>query len=364
MDVPCRFGTCECAIGTLTPGANAYDYFRTQQHYTGGNMFHTSLFRNVAIAATCCLSLHGAAHAQSYPTRPITLIVGYPAGGSVDLVARVTAPELSKRLGQPVVIENLGGGGGTIGAAKAVNAAPDGYTLLVGSGSEISIAKLTNPSVRYDGTRDLAPISLVGTIPMVLVGSPSLAANTTDELITLAKSKPGQLNFASSGVGTPLHLAGEFINSQGNVSLTHVPYKGAGQMATDLLGGQIELSVFVLSSALPHIKAGKMKAFGVTEDSRSGAAPNIPTLNESKSLDGVDMGVWFGYFAPAKTPGAITSRIHKELAEVLKEPAVKAKLAESGVRVVGSTPSEFGTFIKNETDKYTRIVKTAKISAH
>jgi tripartite-type tricarboxylate transporter receptor subunit TctC len=324
-------------------------------------MLCKSLIRGAALAAACFFSLHASAHAEDYPAKPITLIVGYPAGGSVDLIARVTAPELSKRLGQPVIIENLGGGGGTIGAARAVKAAPDGYTLLVGSGSEISIAKLTNPSVRYDGQRDLAPISLVGTIPMVLVGSPTLAANNTDELVALVKTQPGKFNFASSGIGTPLHLAGEYINSQGKIDMTHVPYKGAGQMATDLMGGQIELSVFVLSSAMSHIKSGKVKAFGVTEANRSAAAPDIPALNESKSLDGIDMGVWFGLFAPAKTPDGIQSRLHKELMEVLKEPAVRAKLAESGVRIIGNTPSEFAAFIKAETDKYRSIVTQAGI---
>ena len=203
-----------------------------------------------------------------------------------------------------------------------------------------------------------------GFIPMVLVGGPKVSATTTDELIALAKANPGKLNFASSGVGTPLHLTGEFINSQGKVSMTHVPYKGAGQMASDVMGGQIELSVFVLSSALPHIKSGKFKAFGVTEAKRSDAAPDIPTLNESKSLDGIDMGVWFGYFAPAKTPDAITARIHKELSEVLQDPAVKAKFAESGIRVVGNKPAEFASFIKDETDKYRKIVNDAGIKAH
>jgi tripartite-type tricarboxylate transporter receptor subunit TctC len=326
-------------------------------------MSYKSMVRTAAILAACYFSVHGAVNAQAYPTRPITMLVGYPAGGSVDLIARVTAPELSKRLGQPVVIENLGGGGGTIGAAKAVNSAPDGYTLLIGSGSEISIAKLTNPSVRYDGQRDLAPITLVGTIPMVLIGNNSLPANTTDELVALAKAQPGKLNYASSGVATPLHLVGEVINSAGKIDLTHVPYKGAGQQLTDLMGGQVQLSVSVLSSALPHIKSGKVKVFGVTEAKRSEAAPDIPTLNESKSLDGVDMGIWFGLFAPAKTPQPILTRLHKEMMEVLKEPSVKAKFAEAGVRVVGNTPAEFAQFIKGETEKFQRIVTSANIKA-
>lgn len=320
-----------------------------------------SLAQSVAAGAAFLTLLAGSAAAEVYPSRPVTLIVPYPPGGSVDLVARVVGPELSKRLGQPVIVENYGGGGGTIGAAKAVKANPDGYTLLVGSGSEISIAKLTNPAVKYDGQRDLAPISLIGTQPMVLVGHPNVAAKNTDELVALAKAQPGKLNFASSGIGTPLHLAGEYVNAQGKISLTHVPYKGAGPAIIDLTGGQVELAVMVLSSAIPYIKSGKIKAFGVTESVRSQAAPDIPALNESKSLKGVDMGVWFGLFTPVKTPKDIQARLHKDLIEALKEPAVKAKLIESGVRPVGNDPAQFAEFIRVETEKYREIVKTADI---
>lgn len=320
-----------------------------------------SIVRTAAAAAACFGLLLGSVQAETYPSRTVTLIVSYPPGGSVDLIARVLAPELSKRLGQPVVVENYGGGGGTIGAAKAVKASPDGYTLLVGSGSEISIAKLTNPSVRYDGQRDLAPISLLGTQPMVLVAHPSVQAKNADEFVALAKAKPGRFNYASSGVGTPLHLAGEYISTQGNIELTHVPYKGAGPMIIDLAGGQIELGVMVLSSALPYVKSGKLKAFGTTEAARSPAAQDIPSLNESKAFKGVDMGVWFGLFAPAKTPTPIVTRLHKELIEALSDPAVKAKLMESGVRPVGSDPAQLAEFIKGETEKYRRIVAAADI---
>ena len=324
-------------------------------------MCYKTIFHAAALAVTCSFALHGAANADNYPSRPITLVIPYPAGGSVDIVGRTIAPELSKRLGQPVIVENSGGGGGTIGTSKVVRAAPDGYTLLVGTGSEISIAKLTNPAVRYDGQRDLAPISLIGTTPMVLVGHPSVAAKNTDELIALAKTQPGKLNYGSAGIGTPLHLAGELINTQGNVKLTHVPYKGAGAMVGDLVGGQIELGVMVLTSGLPYIKSGKVRPFGITESKRSNAAPDIPSLNESKALEGIEMGIWFGLFTPAKTPNEIQARLHKELLDALKDPAVKAKLAESGVRVFGNSPSEFAEFIKIETEKYKNIVVAADI---
>ena len=310
------------------------------------------------IAATC---LAGTAIADTYPSKPITLIVGYTPGGSVDLVARTVAEELGKRLGQPVVVENAAGAAGTIGAAKAVRAAPDGYTLLLGSGSEISIARLTSPSVKYDGQKDLQPVTLVGTQAMVLVGANNVGAKNTDELLAYAHANPDKLSFASSGVGTPLHLTGELVKQQARISMEHVPYKGAGPMLTDLLGGQIPLAVLVLSSALPHIKTGKIKVFGVTEARRAATLPDVPTLAESKALNGVDMGVWFGVFAPARTPDAITARLDKEMAEVLKQPSVRNKLSESGVTLSGLGPKEFAGFIAKETAKYQKIVQTANI---
>lgn len=299
--------------------------------------------------------------ADNYPSKPITMLVGYTPGGSVDLVARSVADELGKRLGQSVLVENAAGASGTIAAAKAVRAPADGYTLLMGSGSEISIAKLTSSSVKYDGQKDLAPITLVGTQAMVLVGAKNLAPKTTDELVAYAKANPDKLSFASSGVGTPLHLAGELIKYQAKISMEHVPYKGAAPMLTDLLGGQIPLAVLVLSSALPHIKAGKINAFGVTEAKRSPALPDAPALSESKAVPGVDMGVWFGVFAPVKTPAVIIERLNREMNTVLSLPAVQNKLSECGVVLSVRGPKEFAGFIAAETDKYRQIVQTAGI---
>ncbi|MWL85824.1 tripartite tricarboxylate transporter substrate binding protein [Cupriavidus sp. SW-Y-13] len=315
----------------------------------------------VAVAATLASAAFAALAAPAYPTKPVTLVVGYTAGGSVDLVARTVAPELGKRLGQSVVIENLGGAGGTIGAQKVVKAEADGYTLLLGSGSEVSIARLTNPAVRYDGEKDLAAITFVGTQPMVLVGKLDLPAKNAAELIALAKAKPGSLSYASSGVGTPLNLAGELIKQQGQVNITHVPYKGASAMATDLLGGQIDLAVMVLSSALPHIQANRVRAYGVTEGKRASVAPNVPALAETPALKGVDMGVWFGLMAPGKTDRAIIDRLNTEMQAVLTMPDVKKKLAEAGVEVSPANPAQFASFVKRETAKYRTIVQTADI---
>ncbi|SOZ97426.1 conserved hypothetical protein, UPF0065 [Cupriavidus taiwanensis] len=319
-----------------------------------------------AAAAALCLAVSAGAvsnagAAAAWPTKPITLVVGYTAGGSVDLVARTIAPELGKRLGQSVVIENLGGAGGTIGAAKVVKAEADGYTLLMGSGSEVSIARLTNPAVRYDGEKDLAPVTFVGTQPMVLVGKPGLPAKNAAELIALAKAQPGKLSYASSGVGTPLNLAGELIKQQGKVEITHVPYKGASAMATDLLGGQIDLAVMVLSSALPHIQANRVQAYGVTGAKRSPVAPNVPALAETPALKGVDMGVWFGLMGPASLPKPVVERLNTEMQAVLAMPDVKKKLAEAGVEVAPANPAQFGSFIKRETGRYRTIVQTAGI---
>lgn len=317
--------------------------------------------RRALCLATGLIALSCAAWAQQpWPTgKPINLVVGYPAGGSVDLVARIIAEPLSKRLGTPVVVENVGGAGGTIGAQKVVNAAPDGYTLLLGSGSEVSIARLFNTAVRYNGETDLAPIGLIGITPMVFVAGPKAGVTTMEEAITKAKREPNRLNFASSGIGTPLHVSGELINMLAGTSFRHVPYRGAAQMVQDVLGSNVEFSVFVLSSALPHIEAGKMVALGVTTPGRSRAAPQIPALSENPRLKGYDMNVWFGLFGPAKLPPAMTARLNKELNEILREQEVWQKLQKAGISNDGGTPQALTSFIKAETQRVRSVVNKA-----
>lgn len=314
----------------------------------------------LGIAAALTVSV---ALAQSFPTRPLVMVVPYPPGGAVDLVGRSVGFPLAERLGQNVTVENVGGASGTIGTAKVVGARPDGYTLLMGSGSEIAIAKLINPNVTYDGARDLAPISLVGTAPMVLVGGGKLGADTLDELLAVARSRPGQLNYASPGVGSPLHLAGELIKMRGGVDITHVPFKGSGPAMAALLGAQIDLAIAAISTVLPHVKSGKLRAFGVTEAKRSPVAPDIPALAENKNLTGVDIGVWYGLFAPAKTPTDIIDRLHKEVVEAVKHPKLVGALAQQGISIVGSSPAELRAFIHADTEKYRKIVESAKIKA-
>ncbi|MDP2820001.1 MAG: tripartite tricarboxylate transporter substrate binding protein [Polaromonas sp.] len=317
----------------------------------------TSLALSLAAAGLLALP---AAFAQSWPTaKPITLVVGYPAGGSVDLVARIVAEPLSKRLGTPVVVENVGGAGGTIGAQKVVNAAPDGHTLLLGSGSEISIARLFNTAVKYNGETDLTPIGLVGITPMVFVAGPKAGVTTLEEALAKSRREPNKLNFASSGIGTPLHVSGELINMLAGTSFRHVPYRGAAQMVQDVLGGNVEFSVFVLSSALPHIETGKMTALGVTTPTRSRAAPQIPALAENPRLKGYDMNVWFGLFGPAKLPPAMTARLNKELNEILREQEVWQKLQKAGISNDGGTPQALTSFIKAETQRVRSVVNKA-----
>ena len=318
--------------------------------------------RRRLLAATAVSALIAAqqVHAQSWPqAKTINLVVGYPAGGSVDLVARIIAEPLGKRLGAQIIVDNVGGAGGAIGAQKVVSAAPDGYTLLLGSGSEISIARIYNAAIKYNGETDLSPIGLIGTTPMVFVAGPKTGVKTMDEALALAKRNPGKLNFASSGIGTPLHVAGELINLKAGTSFRHVPYRGAPQMVQDVLGGNIEFGVFVLSSALPHIESGKMMALAVTTPERSRAAPQIPTLSEFAKLKDYNMNVWFGLFGPAKLPAPMTARLNKELGEVLRDPAVWQKLQKAGISNEGGTPQALSSFIKAETLRVRSVVNQA-----
>ena len=310
-----------------------------------------------------CLALAAGmttAHAQNWPAaKAITLVVGYPAGGSVDLVARIISEPLGKRLGTQMIVENVGGAGGTIGAQKVVNAAPDGYTLLLGSGSEVSIARIYNTAVKYNGETDLTGIGMIGVTPMVFVAGPKAGVKTMYEALELAKRNPGKFNFASSGVGTPLHVAGELINLKAGTSIKHVPYRGAAQMVQDVLGNNIEFGMFVLSSALPHIESGKMTPLAVTTPERSRASPQVPAMAEFAKMKDYNMNVWFGLFGPAKLPAPMAARLNKELGEVLRDPAVWQKLQKAGISNEGGTPQALSSFIKAETLRVRSVVNQA-----
>ncbi len=313
-----------------------------------------------ALPASCLATY---AFAQSWPQgKAITVLVGYPPGGSTDMVARTIGDALGKRLGATVVIENAAGAGGTIAAQKAVNAAPDGYTLLLGSGSEVSIARLFNSAVRYNGETDLSHIGLIGTTPMVLLASPKLGIKTLDDAISKSKAEPKRYSFASSGVGTPLHISGELLNMMAGSNLRHIPYRGAAQQIQDLIGGNIEYSVSVLSSALPHMESGKATALAVTTAQRTRAAPNVPAMSEHPRLKGYDMNVWFGLFGPAKMPAPMLIKLNQALNDCLRDPSVWQKLQAAGISNEGGTAAQLSSFIRAETTRVksvvTRVVAT------
>ncbi|MGB8487729.1 MAG: tripartite tricarboxylate transporter substrate binding protein [Xanthobacteraceae bacterium] len=323
--------------------------------------------QRILYCATVLAVLAGATAApaqQPYPSRPITLIVPYAAGGSVDVVARVVANALGQKLNQNVVIENVAGAGGVTGTQRAARAEPDGYTLLFSVESTMAIAKLVQPHVvQYDSQKDFAPISLIGTSPLVLVGKKDLPASTIAELMVLLRANPGKYSYASSGVGTSLQVAGEMINIEGKVQMVHVPYRVGSQIVTDLMGNQIDLAVLPLVMALPSYRNGNIKIFGITEPERSSLAPDLPSLAEQPELKNVSMTVWYGLFAPAKVDPAIIDRIYHALAAALREPELQAKLADVNLRVVGSSPAEFGKFLADEIAKFAAVVKAANIKA-
>ena len=315
----------------------------------------------LVLGALTLTVLGNAAWAQTdnYPSKPITIVVGYPPGGSTDLTGRVVATELGKALGATVVVENIGGAGGAIGAQKVLNAAPDGYTLLVGANNEIAINRLVSSTVKYQW-QDFTPLGLIASQPMVLVASQKTGVKTTDEFIKLAKANPGRFSYGSSGVGTALHLAGEMVKEQSGVFMTHIPYRGVAPLTNDLLGNNIEFGVFVLSSGLPHIRGGKVVALGTTEKKRSQVTPDIPALAEHPTLKNTDISSWFVLMGPSKLPEPVVAKLKKALAEALQAPDLRKKLEASGSSIAPLNV-DMAKFLREETAKYQKIVDFAKI---
>ncbi len=308
---------------------------------------------------TATLTLPAWAQADHYPSRPITIVVGYPPGGSTDLTGRAVAAALAKSLNATVVVENVGGAGGAIGAQKVLAAPPDGYTLLVGANNEVAINRLVSPSIKYQW-QDFTPLGLIASQPMVLVASTRMGVKNTDEFIRLVKTRPGQFSYGSSGVGTALHLAGEMVKEQAGIFMTHIPYRGVAPLTSDLLGNTLEFGVFVLSSGLPHIRSGKVVALGTTEKARSKVTPDIPALAEHPTLKNTDISSWFVLMAPGKLPEALQARLKKALAEALQNPELRSRLEASGSTVASAQP-DMQKFLREETAKYQRIVDFAKI---
>jgi tripartite-type tricarboxylate transporter receptor subunit TctC len=293
----------------------------------------------------------------AYPNRPVKIVVGFPPGSAADVVARIVAARMGEGLGQPLIVENRPGAGSNIAAEGVVRAPADGYTLLFGT-----IANTINTSLSknltFDFVRDLAPVAPLASVPNLLVVHPSLDARNVQQLIVAAKAKPGGILYGSSGNGTGPHLSGELFNLMTGVKLVHVPYKGSPQAMTDLLAGRVQLMFAPASTALPHIKAGTLRALASSGAQRAGAAPDLPTIAES-GLPGFDTSLWFGLLAPVATPREIVDRLNREVARVLAEPAVRSQFAAQGIDVMSGTPEQFAAHIREETAKWARVVQAS-----
>ncbi len=301
----------------------------------------------------------------AWPTaKPISVVVPFPAGGAVDFAARLVANKLAERLGQAVVIDNVAGAAGVVGTTKAVRAAADGYTLLVAPDSAIVIAPLVTPdTVKYDALKDLIAVGLINVTPLMLVARPGLPVGNFAELVRYARANPGKLNYASPGVGNLLHVAMESLRQQARIDIVHVPYKAAPQIVSDLIGNQIDLALLVPSTGLVHIKAGKIKALGVTVEERLAASPDVPSLSETPDLKGFHVTSSIGLFAPAKTPAAIVERLNKELNDILASPEVRKTFEDQAATVGKSSSAEFADFLRKEMVRNAVVVKAANIKA-
>jgi len=292
----------------------------------------------------------------NYPTRPIRLVVPFPAAGTTDILARAVAQHLSVVFGQQVVVDNRPGAGGNIGSDLVAKAAPDGYTLLMGTVGTHAINPSLYSRMPYDAVKDFSPVILVAGVPNVLEVNPSLPVKSVQELIAYAKTNPGKLNFASSGSGTSIHLSGELFKTMTGVQMTHVPYKGSAPALTDLVGGQVQLMFDNLPSSIAFIKAGKLRALAVTTLTRSSALPDVPTIAES-GVPGFDASSWFGVLAPAGTPHEVVAKLNAEIAKWLATPEAKEKLASQGAIAFGGSPEDFARHIATESTKWAKVVK-------
>lgn len=318
------------------------------------------------IARLLCIALltvmwPAAMQAQSYPTKPVRLIVGFAPGGSTDVTARLIGQALSERLKQPFIIENRPGAGGNIAAEAVARAEPDGYTLFFASSGTV----VTNPSlyknIPFDTLKDFAPISQTAFIPNLLVVGPSVPVNSVPELIAYAKANPGKLSYGSAGNGTSQHLSAELFKSLAKVDMVHVAYRGGAPATNDLIGGQIQVVFAPLVEVLPFVEAGKLKALGITTKKRSPALPDVPAISET--LPDFEVALWNGLLAPAGTPDAVIDRLHQETIAALASPDVKAKLATQGSEAAGSTPQEMRTFIASELVKWKKLVNISGVAA-
>lgn len=321
--------------------------------------------RRLALATLAALALGpfaAPALAQWLPTRGVRFVVPYPAGGPLDTVARLLAQRLSAQWGQPVVVENIAGAGGNIGAAAVAKAAPDGHTLLMGAVATHAINPSLYASMPYDAAKDFIAVSQLASTPNVLVINPQVPATSVAELVAYARAKTGGLNYGSGSTGSAGHLAGELFNTLAGVRMVHVPYKGAAAALQDLIGGRIDLMFDNLASSLSQVKAGRIRALAVTTATRTPLAPDLPTLAES-GLPGFDISTWFGLFVPAGTPRAVVDRLHADSARALSEPDLRGKIIGMGADPVGSSPDAFAAYVASEAAKYAKLVKASGAKA-
>jgi tripartite-type tricarboxylate transporter receptor subunit TctC len=317
-------------------------------------------FLHLTTSAAAMPAVSRIAKADTYPSRPVRLIVFYAAGGGNDIIARLMGQWLSERLGQSFVVENRPGGGGNLGTEYVARAAADGYTLLLSSSANVVNTSLYD-TLDFDFVRDIAPVASISYEPNIMVVNPSVPAKTVPEFIAYAKANPGTINFASAGIGSSQHMSGEMFKMMAGIDMTHVPFRGTAPALTSLLGGQVQIMFASMPAALPYIRADKLRALGVTIAKRSDVLPDVPSVSEF--LPGFDAAVYYGIGAPINTPPEIVDRLNKEINAGLADPQFKARLVELGSMVLPGSPADFGKFIANETDKWAKVVKFAHIKA-
>ena len=313
------------------------------------------------IAGWLFLAAAGGAAAQAYPVKPIRVVVPFPAGGPSDIVGRVVSQKLAEAWGQPVVVDNRAGAGGVIGTEFVAKGPADGYQLLHGTIGGLAVAMSLQPNRGYDTLRDFAPITQTVTVTNFLVVHPTVPARSIKELIALAKTRPGKLNYASSGSGTGPHLAGELLKYMAGIDLVHVPYKGSAPGLTAMLSGEVDITFENSLLVMPHLASGKVRALGVTGTQRSKLLPALPTIAET--LPGYNASGWYGFVAPAATPKDVVAKLSAEMTRILRQPDVVTRLAGQGAEPVASTPDEFAAFIRAEIDKWAKLVAAAKMKA-
>src|SRR2546421_6278060 len=323
-------------------------------------MVESTYLTRVYLMLVGSLLVGAAALAQDYPAKPLRFIVPFPPGGGNDTVARAIAQQMSPALGQPVVVDNRPGAGGSVGAEAAAKAPPDGYTLFLAGVGSHAVNPNLHARLPYDAVKDFAPITLVASAPSVLVVNPAVPARSIAEFTAYARANPGKLNYASNGNGSAAQLAAAMYESMANVRMVHVPYKGIAPALTDLLSGEVQLMFGTVVALVPHIQAGKLRALAVTSRKRSALLPNVPTLAES-GLPEYEAGSWYGILAPAGTPREIVGRLHAAIVKALKQPEVAKRLATEGAEVIGSTPAQFGAHIKAELARVGNVVRAAGI---